>query len=40
MEQETLFHLIALGDKASDTLLQLRSDLGEWFNNELLSNNN
>lgn len=39
MEQETLFHLIALGDKASDTLLQLRSDLGEWFDSGLLSNN-
>lgn len=40
MEQETLFHLIALGDKAMDTLLQLRSDLDEWFEGELLSNNN
>lgn len=39
MEQETLFHLIALGDKASDTLLQLHSDLGEWFDKELLSCN-
>lgn len=40
MEQETLFHLIALGDKAADTLLQLRSDLDKWFESELLSNNN
>lgn len=39
MEQETLFHLIALGDKAADTLLKLRSDLDEWFETELLSNN-
>lgn len=39
MEQETLFHLIALGDKAADTLLKLRSDLDEWFESELLSNN-
>lgn len=39
MEQETLFHLIALGDKAADTLLKLRSDLDEWFETELLSHN-
>ncbi len=39
MEQKTLFHLIALGDKANDTLLKLRSDLGEWFSKEFLSEN-
>lgn len=39
MEQKTLFHLIALGDKSSDALLKLRSDLGEWFSKEFLSEN-
>ena len=39
MEQKTLFHLIALGDKANDTLLKLRSDLDEWFSKEFLSEN-
>ena len=39
MEQETLFHLIDLGDKANDTLLKLRSDLDEWFSKEFLSEN-
>lgn len=39
MEKETLFHLIALGDKASDGLTKLRSDLGEWFSKEFLSEN-
>lgn len=39
MEQETLFHLIALGDKAKDALLKLRSDLGKWFSKEFLSEN-
>ena len=39
MEQETLFHLIALGDKANDALLKLRSDLGEWFSKEFVSEN-
>lgn len=39
MEKETLFHLIALGDKASDGLTKLRSDLGEWFSNEFVSEN-
>lgn len=39
MEQETLFHLIALGDKAKDALLKLRSDLGKWFSKEFVSEN-
>lgn len=39
MEQKTLFHLTALGDKANDALLKLRSVLGEWFSKEFLSEN-